>query len=67
MVDTKGTLDGGDVTIPELAVLWASIVGFVVTVWFGGGNFVGGFGAVMLAGYIAFIICEFTVIHRIGG
>lgn len=66
MVDTKGTLDGGNVTIPELAVLWASTVGFVFTVWFGG-KFCRWIGAVMLAGYIAFIICEFTVIHRIGG
>ncbi|KAH9204147.1 hypothetical protein DL95DRAFT_377171 [Leptodontidium sp. 2 PMI_412] len=64
MVDTKGTLDGGNVTIPELAVLWASTLGFVFTVWFGG-KFCRWIGAVMLACYIAFIVCEFTVIHRI--
>jgi Ca2+/Na+ antiporter len=64
MVDTKGTLDAGNVTIPELAVLWASTLGFVFTVWFGG-KFCRWIGAMMLACYIAFIVCEFTVIHRI--
>lgn len=64
MVDTNGTLDGGNVTIPELAVLWASTLGFVVTIW-SGGKFCRWIGAVMLACYVAFIICEFTVIHRI--
>ncbi|KAG0133808.1 hypothetical protein HOY82DRAFT_639650 [Tuber indicum] len=32
LVDTKGTLDGGNVTIPKLAVSWASTLGFVLTV-----------------------------------
>ncbi|KAH8686157.1 Sodium/calcium exchanger protein-domain-containing protein [Tricladium varicosporioides] len=64
MLDTKGTLDGGNVTISELVVLWASTLGFVFTVWFGG-RFCRWIGAVMLACYIAFIVCEFTVIHRI--
>ena len=64
MVDTKGSLDGGNVTIPELVVLWASTVGIVFTVWFGG-RFCRWIGAVMLACYIAFVVCEFTVIHRV--
>ncbi|KAG0131313.1 hypothetical protein HOY82DRAFT_646741 [Tuber indicum] len=57
MVDTKGTLDGANVTIPELVVLWA--------VWFEG-EFCPWIGAVMLACYISFIVCEFTVMHRVG-
>jgi Ca2+/Na+ antiporter len=64
LVDTKGTLDGGNVTIPELAVLWASTVGFVLTVWFGG-KFCRWIGVVIPACYAAFIVCEFTVTHRI--
>jgi len=64
MVDTKGALDGGNVTIPELAVLWASTLGLTLTVWFGA-RFSRWIGAAMLAGYIAFIVVEFAVVHRV--
>ncbi|KAK4158999.1 hypothetical protein QBC43DRAFT_273442 [Cladorrhinum sp. PSN259] len=64
MVDTKGTLDGGNVTIPELVVLWVSTLGLTLTVWFGA-KFSRWIGAIMLAGYIAFIVLEFVVIHRV--
>lgn len=66
MIDTKGVLDGGNVTVPELAVLWASTAAFTATVWFGArvSRLIGG---VMIAGYIAFIVLEFTVIHGIAG
>lgn len=64
MVDTRGTLDDGNVTVPELVVLWASTLGLTGTVWFGA-RFGRWIGAVMLAGYVAFIVLEFTVIHRV--
>ncbi|KAF3491102.1 uncharacterized protein GIQ15_00619 [Arthroderma uncinatum] len=66
MVDTRGNLDRGTVTVSELAVLWASTVAFTGTVWFGA-KFSRSIGVAMLAGYIAFIILEFTVIHGNSG
>lgn len=66
MVDTKGTLDDGNVTIPELVVLWCSTLALTLTVWFGA-KFGRWIGAVMLVGYVAFIILEFTVVHRVAG
>jgi Ca2+/Na+ antiporter len=64
MVQTEGDLDGGSIKIPELCVMWGSTLAFTVTIWFGGrwSRWVGG---AMLACYIAFIILEFTVIHRV--
>lgn len=62
MVDTKGALDGGNVTISELAVLWASTAAFTATVWFGA-RYSRWIGGAMVISYIAFIILEFTVIH----
>lgn len=64
MADTKGALSGSNVAISELAVLWASTAAFTATVWFGGkmSRWIGG---VMVAGYVAFIVLEFTVIHRV--
>jgi len=64
MVDTRGTLDDGSVTVPELAVLWASTLGLTLTVWFGA-KFSRWIGAVMLAGYIPFFVLECTVVHHV--
>lgn len=66
MTDTKGVLDGGNVTIPELAVLWLSTAAFTATVWFGA-KYSRLIGGIMLVSYIAFIVLEFTVIHGIAG
>jgi hypothetical protein len=64
MAQTEGDLDGGSVKIPELCVMWGSTLAFTATIWFGGrwSRWVGG---AMLACYVAFIILEFTVIHRV--
>lgn len=66
MIDTEGALNGGNVTIPELAVLWASTAAFTATVWFGA-RFSRWIGGAMVVGYIAFILLEFTVIHGVAG
>jgi Ca2+/Na+ antiporter len=64
MVQTEGEFDAGLVKIPELCVMWGSTLAFTATIWFGGrwSRWVGG---AMLACYIAFIILEFTVIHKV--
>jgi Ca2+/Na+ antiporter len=64
MVQTEGEFDAGLVGIPELCVMWSSTLAFTATIWFGGrwSRWVGG---AMLACYIAFIILEFTVIHKV--
>ncbi|KAH8125781.1 hypothetical protein FP744_10003887 [Trichoderma asperellum] len=64
MTDTGGGLKGENVKMSELAVLWISTAAFAATVWFGGrvARWIGGF---MGAGYVAFIILEFAVIHRV--
>lgn len=64
MLDTSGEFDGSNVNITELAVLWGSTLAFTLTVWFGGrlDRWIGG---AMLAGYVAFIVLEFTVVHKI--
>lgn len=63
MVDTSGEFDGSNVNITELAVLWGSTLVFTLTVWVGGrvDRWIGG---AMLAGYIAFIVLEFTVVDH---
>ncbi|KAL7957709.1 Ca2+ transporter [Trichoderma compactum] len=66
MIDTKGTLKGGNVTVSELAVLWASTAAFTATVWFGA-RFSRWIGGAMVIGYITFIVLEFTVIHGVAG
>ncbi|KHN99870.1 Sodium/calcium exchanger membrane region [Metarhizium album ARSEF 1941] len=64
LISTRGELDKGTVTIGELAVLWLSTLAFTVTVWFGGtGAKV--IGVVMVLGYVAFIVLEYAVIHRV--
>lgn len=64
MFESKGALDQGNVTFSELAVLWASTLAFAVTVWCGGG-WGRWIGAVTLGAYLAFIVVEFTVVHRV--
>ncbi|KAF9870611.1 hypothetical protein CkaCkLH20_11917 [Colletotrichum karsti] len=63
MIGTDGELGGaGGVELVELAVLWLSTVLFTAVVW-GGGRFDGAVGGVMLVGYLAFIVAEFTVLR----
>ncbi len=52
----------GNVNVTELAVLWASTLGFTLTVWFGG-KFGRWIGCLLLLGYLGFVVAEFTVIH----
>lgn len=64
MTDTGGDLKGENVKMSELAVLWVSTAAFAATVWFGGrvARWIGG---LMGVGYVAFIVLEFAVIHRV--
>jgi Ca2+/Na+ antiporter len=62
LVGTPGVSDGDGINLIELAVLWASTVGFTFAVWFGG-RFDRWIGNLLLVGYIAFIVAEFTVVH----
>ncbi|KAF5844432.1 hypothetical protein GGP41_001386 [Bipolaris sorokiniana] len=64
MIDTSGKLEHGNVSIPELGVLWGSTLAFTLTVWFGG-KFCQWIGFGMLIAYVAFIVLEFTVIHGV--
>lgn len=64
MLDTSGEFNSGNVNIAELAVLWGSTLAFTLTVWIGG-RFDRWIGGVMFAGYVAFIVLEFTVIHNV--
>lgn len=64
MVDTRGALDGGNVTMPELVTLWGSTLGLTLTVWFGA-KFCRWIGVGMLGGYVAFIVLEVSVIHGV--
>ncbi|KAL6887438.1 Ca2+ transporter [Trichoderma longibrachiatum] len=66
MIDSKEGLDGGNVTVSELVVLWASTAAFTATVWFGAG-FSRWIGGIMVVCYVAFIALEFTVIHGTAG
>lgn len=53
--------EAGTITLFELAVALASIVAFVVIVFFGARRWM---GVVLLLGYIAFFVLEFTVFRR---
>ncbi|KAF2271507.1 uncharacterized protein EI97DRAFT_497181 [Westerdykella ornata] len=64
MLDTSGKLQRGNVSIPELGVLWSSTLAFTLTVWFGE-RFCRWIGFGMLIAYISFIVLEFTVIHGV--
>jgi Ca2+/Na+ antiporter len=35
MVDTSGNIDGGNIKVPELCVLWGSTLALKMTVWYG--------------------------------
>lgn len=63
MASTRGELDRGNIAAAELGVLWASTAAFTATVWFGA-RFARPVGAAMLVAYVAFIVLEFTVVHR---
>lgn len=63
MTGSKGKLDRGKVGLVELAVLWAATAAFTATVWFGA-RVARWIGAVMVVGYLAFIVLEFAVVHR---
>ncbi|KAF4434139.1 hypothetical protein FACUT_7991 [Fusarium acutatum] len=60
MVDTSGNVDGGNVNVPELFVLWGSTLALTITVWYGE-RFDRWIGGAMLSGYIVFIVLEFTI------
>lgn len=64
MVDTSGQFNSGNVSIPELAVLWGSTLAFTLTVWIGG-RFDRWIGGAMFFGYVVFIVLEFTVIRNV--
>lgn len=53
--------EAGTITLFELAVALASIVAFVVIVFFGARRWM---GVVLLLGYITFFVLEFTVFRR---
>lgn len=62
---SSGKLNGGNVSIPELAVMWGSTLAFTMTIWFGPGRFGRWIGVAMLLSYITFIVLDFTVIHSV--
>lgn len=64
MLDTSGEFEHGNVTVPELGVLWGSTLAFTLTIWFGG-RFCRGIGVGMLVAYVAFVVLEFAVVHGV--
>lgn len=60
-VSTDGKFDGGTVSLVEMAVLLGSSVFMTLVVWFGA-RFSRLAGVVMLVGYAAFLVLEFTTI-----
>lgn len=64
MVDTEAPLGDGDMTIPELAVLWASTLRLTLNIRLGA-RYSRWFGAIMVAAYAAFIVSEFTLVNRV--
>jgi len=62
---SSGMLNGDNVSIPELAVMWGSTLAFTLTVWFGPRRFSRWIGVAMLLSYITFIVLDFTVIHSV--
>ncbi|KAJ6786962.1 hypothetical protein PWT90_04599 [Aphanocladium album] len=63
MAASKGELNHGSIELFELAVLWVSTAAFTLTVWFGA-RFARWIGGAMLVAYVAFIVLEFTVVHK---
>jgi Ca2+/Na+ antiporter len=49
-----------NVMVTDLGLLWGSTVAFALTVWFGG-RFPKWIGAVMVLGYITFVVLEFII------
>jgi Ca2+/Na+ antiporter len=66
MLNTKGDFEQGNVNLVELLILWASIVSFTATIWFGERMY-RWIGFAMLVAYAGFIVAEFTVIHGVAG
>ena len=62
LIGAAADFDRGNVNVMELAVLWASTLGFTLTVW-SGGKFRRWIGCLLLLSYLAFVLAEFTVIH----
>lgn len=63
-VTTDGTYNEGSVEPAELGVMLGSAVLMALTVWFGA-KWARLIGGIMLLAYIAFLVLEFTVIHKI--
>jgi Ca2+/Na+ antiporter len=59
MLDTRSTLEHGNVNLSELGTLWLSTLAFTATVWYG--KFVRWIGGGLIVGYAVFIVLEFTV------
>ncbi|CAD0107146.1 unnamed protein product [Aureobasidium uvarum] len=60
---TAGDYDGGTVDVIELGVLLGSSLFMTLVVWFGG-HWSRYAGLVMLVGYLAFLVLEFTTIYH---
>ena len=63
-VTTNGVYDGGDVMPAEIGVMFGSTVALALTVLLQG-RFARIIGFALLSSYIAFIVLEFTVIHKV--
>ncbi|KAG2171094.1 hypothetical protein VTO58DRAFT_111650 [Aureobasidium pullulans] len=63
LVSTAGTVDNATINIAELGVLVGSTLFMALTVWFGA-RWSRVAGMVMLIGYLAFLILEFTTIRH---
>jgi len=64
LVVTAGGFDAGSVNGAELGVMMGSTLALTATVWFGA-KWSRWIGAVMLAGYIVFLVLELTLIRRV--
>ncbi|KAI5237557.1 hypothetical protein E4T43_07995 [Aureobasidium subglaciale] len=62
-VSTSGTFDKGTVSVIEMGVLLGSTLFMTLIVWFGT-RWSRLAGMIMLVGYVAFLVLEFTVIHH---
>lgn len=63
-VSTGGAYNEGSVKPAEIGVMLGSALALFLAVWFGA-KWVHAIGAVMLVAYIAFLILEFTIIHKV--
>ena len=62
-VSTDGELDGGTVNIAEMGALLGSSLFMTLVVWFGA-RVSRLAGVMMLIGYVAFLVLEFTTVER---